>query len=157
MTAALAKRPAVIVAEGAFHGRTLLAMTMTSKVNPYKFGFGPFAPEIYRMPFGDVPIDTALARRIQQASQLIDIDAQGHKFEHSIEVQLPFLQYIYGKNFKLVPIILMMQDLNTSQDVGEAIGDTVAGKNVLIIASSDMSHYVPQKVAEAKDHLAFMV
>ncbi|MFH1032915.1 MAG: 4-aminobutyrate--2-oxoglutarate transaminase [Pseudomonadota bacterium] len=45
------KRPAVIVAEGAFHGRTLLTMTMTSKVKPYKFGYGPFAPEIYRMPY----------------------------------------------------------------------------------------------------------
>jgi 4-aminobutyrate aminotransferase / (S)-3-amino-2-methylpropionate transaminase / 5-aminovalerate transaminase len=48
------KRPAVIVFENAYHGRTLLTMTMTSKVKPYKFGFGPFAPEVYRMPFGDV-------------------------------------------------------------------------------------------------------
>jgi 4-aminobutyrate aminotransferase/(S)-3-amino-2-methylpropionate transaminase len=48
------KRPAIIVFENAFHGRTLLTMTMTSKVKPYKLGFGPFAPEIYRMPFGDV-------------------------------------------------------------------------------------------------------
>ena len=45
------KRPAVIVAEGAFHGRTLLAMSMTSKVMPYKLGYGPYAPEIYRMPY----------------------------------------------------------------------------------------------------------
>ncbi|MBW2357030.1 MAG: aminotransferase class III-fold pyridoxal phosphate-dependent enzyme, partial [Deltaproteobacteria bacterium] len=42
------KRPAVIVFENAYHGRTLLTMTMTSKVKPYKFGFGPFAPEVYR-------------------------------------------------------------------------------------------------------------
>lgn len=48
------KRPGVIVFENAYHGRTLLTMTMTSKVKPYKYGFGPFAPEIYRMPFGDV-------------------------------------------------------------------------------------------------------
>lgn len=48
------KRPAIIVFENAYHGRTLLTMTMTSKMKPYKFGFGPFAPEIYRMPFGDV-------------------------------------------------------------------------------------------------------
>ena len=48
------KRPAIIVFENGYHGRTLLTMTMTSKVKPYKFGFGPFAPEIYRMPFGDV-------------------------------------------------------------------------------------------------------
>jgi 4-aminobutyrate aminotransferase/(S)-3-amino-2-methylpropionate transaminase len=48
------KRPAIVVFDNAYHGRTLLTMTMTSKVFPYKFGFGPFAPEIYRMPFGDV-------------------------------------------------------------------------------------------------------
>jgi 4-aminobutyrate aminotransferase/(S)-3-amino-2-methylpropionate transaminase len=48
------KRPAVVVFENAYHGRTLLTMTMTSKVKPYKLGFGPFAPEVYRMPFGDV-------------------------------------------------------------------------------------------------------
>jgi 4-aminobutyrate aminotransferase/(S)-3-amino-2-methylpropionate transaminase len=45
------KRPAVIAFEHAFHGRTLLGMSLTSKVRPYKFGFGPFAPEIYRMPY----------------------------------------------------------------------------------------------------------
>ncbi len=45
------KRPAVICFENAFHGRTLLTMTMTSKVKPYKFGYGPYAPEVYRMPF----------------------------------------------------------------------------------------------------------
>jgi len=45
------KRPAAICFENAFHGRTLLGMTLTSKVKPYKFGFGPFAPEVYRMPY----------------------------------------------------------------------------------------------------------
>jgi 4-aminobutyrate aminotransferase/(S)-3-amino-2-methylpropionate transaminase len=48
---AYTKRPAVIVFEGAFHGRTMLSMTMTSKTHPYKAGFGPFAPEVYRVPF----------------------------------------------------------------------------------------------------------
>lgn len=47
------KRQAVVVFENAYHGCTLLTMNMTSKVKPYKFGFGPFAPEVYRMPFGD--------------------------------------------------------------------------------------------------------
>jgi 4-aminobutyrate aminotransferase/(S)-3-amino-2-methylpropionate transaminase len=54
------RRPAVIVFENAYHGRTLLTMTMTSKVKPYKFGFGPFAPEVYRMPFGDAAGPQAL-------------------------------------------------------------------------------------------------
>ena len=54
------KRPAIIVFENGYHGRTLLTMTMTSKVKPYKFGFGPFAPEVYRIPFGDVAGPEAL-------------------------------------------------------------------------------------------------
>ena len=108
----------------------------------------------WMMPFGDVAIDEVLAKEVQQASQLIDIDESGHRFEHSIEVQLPFLQYIFGEDFKLVPICMMMQDLETSRDVGEAISKAVSGKNVLIIASTDMSHYEPQKIAEAKDRLA---
>jgi len=53
-------RPAIIVFENAYHGRTLLTMTMTSKVKPYKLGFGPFAPEVYRMPFGDKAPASAL-------------------------------------------------------------------------------------------------
>ena len=48
------KRPAIIVFDNAYHGRTLLTMSMTAKVHPYKTGFGPFAPEIYRAPFGDI-------------------------------------------------------------------------------------------------------
>ncbi len=48
---AYTKRPAVIAFEGGFHGRTLLSLTLTSKTHPYKAGFGPFAPEVYRVPF----------------------------------------------------------------------------------------------------------
>src|SRR3990170_7549609 len=58
-------RPAVVVFDGAFHGRTLLAMTMTSKVKPYKAGFGPFAPEVYRAPapypYHGISADDAIA------------------------------------------------------------------------------------------------
>src|SRR5207237_2068095 len=48
---AYTRRPAVIAFEGAFHGRTLMSLTLTSKTHPYKAGFGPFAPEVYRVPF----------------------------------------------------------------------------------------------------------
>jgi len=49
------KRQAIVVFENGYHGRTLLTMTMTTKVKPFKLGFGPFAPEIYRVPFGNIP------------------------------------------------------------------------------------------------------
>ena len=105
-------------------------------------------------PLGEVDIDTDAAKRICENSGMIDIDASAHVHEHSIEIQLPFLQYIFGKRFKFVPISMMMQDLESSRNVGEAIAKTIADRNALIIASSDMSHYEPQKQAERKDKLA---
>src|SRR4051794_29810942 len=50
---AYTRRPAVIAFEGAFHGRTLMSLTLTSKTHPYKAGLGPFAPEVYRVPFAN--------------------------------------------------------------------------------------------------------
>ncbi len=120
----------------------------------YGSGVSLMAEGVWRMPFGDVQVDSELAGEIRRASGLIDVDENAHRFEHSIEVQLPFLQYIYGQKFRIVPICMMMQDLETSRDVGEAIAKAASDKNVLVVASSDMSHYEPQKTAEAKDRLA---
>ncbi len=120
----------------------------------YGSGVSLMAEGAWRMPLGDVELDSGLAKEIQRNSELIDLDDTAHRFEHSIEVQLPFLQYIYGSKLKIVPICMMMQDLQTSRDVGEAIAKAVQGKNTLIVASSDMSHYEPQKSADRKDHLA---
>ncbi len=106
---------------------------------------------VWKTPLGDIKVNSELAQLIQSSSQLIDIDESAHKFEHSIEVQLPFLQYIYGSQFSLVPICMMLQDLASSRDVGRAIAKACKGQNVLIIASTDLTHYQPQSVAEKKD------
>jgi len=106
----------------------------------------------WRTPLGDVEIDAAMAKEIQRSSSYIDIDDSSHLHEHSIEVQLPFLQYVYG-SFKFVPICMMMQDLEVSLDVGQAVASAVSRKNAAVIASTDLSHYVAQSVAEEKDRL----
>ena len=108
----------------------------------------------WRTPLGDVEIDTETADRILQASNIVDVDEMAHTYEHSIELQLPFLQYLYGSNFKFVPICFMMQDLESSREVGKATAKALKGKNALVIASSDMTHDEPQKTAEKKDGLA---
>jgi len=77
-----------------------------------------------------------------------------HAYEHSIEVQLPFLQYLYGSTFKFVPISLLMQDLKSSHEVGQAVAESLKRKNALIIASTDMTHYEPHEIAEEKDRKA---
>lgn len=107
----------------------------------------------WKTPLGEVKIDEKLAKEIQKASDIIDEDEQAHLYEHSIEVQLPFLQNLLG-NFNFVPICMMLQDERTSMEVGDAISKASAGKDVLVIASTDFTHYESQSSAEKKDKKA---
>ena len=107
----------------------------------------------WRTPLGDIQIDTEIANQILQASTIIDIDDRAHIYEHSIELQLPFLSFLYDSKFKFVPICFMMQDLRSSQEVGKAVANALKGKNALVIASTDMTHYEPQERAEKKDRI----
>jgi len=107
----------------------------------------------WRTPLGDVEVDGDIANDIVRESRIVDVDESAHRFEHSIEVQLPFLQYLYGSNFKLVPICFLMQDLSSAREVGKATAKVLAGKNAVIIASSDMTHYESQESASRKDRL----
>lgn len=96
---------------------------------------------VWKTPLGTVALDTFLAESL--ATGIIDQDTSAHAYEHSIEVQLPFLQYVAGgREFEFVPICMMMQDYETIQEVGEILAKAIQNskKNVIIIASSDFSH-----------------
>lgn len=105
----------------------------------------------WRTPLGDVPVNSELGKKIQRASNYIDIDEQAHIYEHSIELQLPFLQLIFGSDFSFIPISLMIHDFDVALDIGHAIAKSAAETDTLVIASSDMTHYEPQIAAEKKD------
>ncbi|MEM3730596.1 MAG: AmmeMemoRadiSam system protein B [Candidatus Bathyarchaeia archaeon] len=105
----------------------------------------------WRTPLGDVEVDGLTANQIVSESRIVDVDESAHRFEHSIEVQLPFLQYLFGSKFKIVPICFLMQDLSSAKEVGQAVAKVLAGKNAVIIASSDMTHYEPHERAVKKD------
>jgi len=109
---------------------------------------------VWRTPLGDVQIDEETANLILCKSKIIDVDELAHTYEHSIEVQLPFLQYLYGSAFKFVPISFLIQDLESSCEVGQAVARALDGKNALIIASTDMTHYEPHETAAKKDKKA---
>jgi AmmeMemoRadiSam system protein B len=109
---------------------------------------------VWRTPLGDVDVDSETADRILRESRIVDVDDRAHAYEHSIELQLPFLQYLYASAFKLVPISFLMQDLEASRDVGQATAKVLSVKNALVIASTDMTHYEPQKRANEKDRMA---
>jgi AmmeMemoRadiSam system protein B len=95
----------------------------------------------WQTPLGAVPINNNLSKNLFKG--IIDKDENAHYYEHSIEVQLPFLQFCSAdKKFDFVPICMAMQDIETSDEVGKIIADAVKkiDKNVVIIASSDFSH-----------------
>jgi AmmeMemoRadiSam system protein B len=111
-------------------------------IGPNHSGLGSMVAlttEDFKMPFGDVKIDQKLAKLLYK--DIIDNDLNAHTHEHSIEVQLPFLQYL-SKDIKFVPITLAMQDFKTSNTVGNIIADAIrtSGKDVVVIASSDFTH-----------------
>jgi AmmeMemoRadiSam system protein B len=107
----------------------------------------------WETPLGRVIIDKELSNLIFKASGMIDIDETAHQYEHSIEVQLPFLQYLYGSKIRIVPICMGFQDLETSRNLGEAIAQSMRTVNGVIIASTDMTHQEPQQSAARKDRL----
>jgi MEMO1 family protein len=109
---------------------------------------------IWRTPLGDVMVDTALADAILHETTLLDVDDVAHRYEHSIEVQLPFLQFLYGDKFKIVPICYLMQDYESALEIGRALTEALDATNTVVIASSDMTHYEPAKTAATKDRTA---
>jgi len=102
-------------------------------------------------PLGDVAVDVEGVKKLSSTSHLVDIDDLAHEYEHSLEVQLPFLQYIYGGNFKIIPICMMAQDKTFAEELGTCLSEIfVRGKDV-IVASSDFTHYEPHENALKKD------
>lgn len=109
----------------------------------------------WRMPWGDVPIDEELAARLASACPFLREDPAAHREEHSLEVQLPFL-HRFRPGFTFVPLALGRLSLAECRSLGEAAATVVreTPEPVLLIASSDMSHYLPDATARAKDRKA---
>ncbi|MFW5907177.1 MAG: MEMO1 family protein [Candidatus Natronoplasma sp.] len=125
-------------------------------LGPNHHGMGAgvaLAEDPYSTPLGTAEIDEDIAESL--AGGVIQRDDVAHQREHSLEVQIPFLQYL-SRSIKVVPICLNKQDLKTSKKLGERIKKTVATdqKDVVVIASTDFSHYVLKENAEKKDKMA---
>ncbi len=123
-------------------------------IGPKHSGLGsPIAitTEEFQTPLGKVPIDMDLAEKLHTG--VIDNDLMAHRNEHSIEVQLPFLQYLKS-DIKFVPLCIGHQTYKMAREVGGIISKAIKGKDVVVLASTDFSHYVSQEVAKKKDMMA---
>ena len=107
----------------------------------------------WEIPLGRIPIDEELARRLLQHCPYLTEDAEAHRFEHSLEVQLPFLVHL-RPDLRLVPIALGRHDFPTFRRLGKGIARALRelpGQPVLVVASSDMNHFEPDAVTRIKD------
>jgi AmmeMemoRadiSam system protein B len=128
-------------------------------LGPNHHGIGAWAalyPEgEWLTPLGTVPVDTRLAELIKKHSPLVEDDTTAHHYEHSLEVQIPFLQFV-RPDVKIVPLCLGFSDFPSCAALGNGIADAIAEYNdeVLIVASSDMTHYESATAAREKDEEA---
>ena len=117
--------------------------------------FSIFPKGEWKMPFANVKIDTEIAERIMAGSSLVKEDYSAHLHEHSIEVELPILQYFFG-DFDFVPIVCGISGVEEYRQVSRQIYEAVKDiqNEILIVASSDMTHYEDDASARKKDSLA---
>ncbi len=123
--------------------------------NHYGVGSGVAVTEsdMWETPLGTVEVDRELARTIVDLSRIVDVDDAAHWREHSVEVQVPFLQFSLGEGLRMVPITMALQDALTAVEVGDAIARAAkeVGRRVLLVASTDFTHYEPYDEAYRRD------
>lgn len=109
----------------------------------------------WQTPFGEAQIDSALARELAYAFPRLREDSVAHESEHSLEVQLPFLQQLV-RDFRFVPVVLGTDRYPVLEELGRAVAHVVAAQSepVLVIASSDMNHYESDAITRVKDERA---
>lgn len=133
-------------------------------LGPNHTGYGEnisvYPEGFWETPFGKIEVEKQIVDLIIRNSEFAKKDTKAHIREHSLEIQLPFLQLITEKTFKIVPITVKVEDYEMCKDLGNAIGISIkeftktTNKKVIIIASTDMTHYEPQSYAYKLDTLA---
>ncbi|MCX7913742.1 MAG: AmmeMemoRadiSam system protein B [Thermodesulfovibrionales bacterium] len=128
-------------------------------IGPNHTGYGKtvavMSKGFWEMPLRVFNIDEELSKAILQKTPYAEDDSMAHRYEHSLEVQLPFIAY-FSETTKIVPITIMKATLKECQEIGKAIGLAIkeSGKEIVIVASTDMSHYISDSLARKLDNLA---
>ena len=146
---------------GAVFSRVIIPDTVIL-IGPNHTGYGePYAVDghsLWFTPLGEVEVHTDVAETLVKKSRYLERDTVAHMKEHSLEVQVPFIQFL-KKDARIVPVVLSgYVDDPAWYEIGEIIAETIDEKglreNTLIVASTDMTHYEEQSIAEEKDNCA---
>jgi AmmeMemoRadiSam system protein B/AmmeMemoRadiSam system protein A len=123
----------------------------------HRFGFkgiSVWPKGSYRTPLGTVPVDEEVCAELMRMTTLIRDIPQAHENEHALEVQIPFLQVALQPGWKLVPLVMGSQDLETAKELSGALKKVLEGRSHLVVASSDLSHFHSAQRAEEMDRKA---
>jgi MEMO1 family protein len=118
----------------------------------YFKGISIYPGDAYETPFGTIPVNKEIREELLKENAAITSSDSGHRSEHSIEVQLPFLQNVLGE-FSFVPVIMGDQSRQLCKELAEAIVRVAINRNILLVASSDLSHYHTYDEAVMLDNL----
>ncbi len=130
-------------------------------IGPNHYGVGApvaIADEgVWSTPLGEVKVEQHVARELVRLCRSLEVDWYAFQREHSLEVQIPFLQYLYDAKFRIVPITLLYQEIDIAECIGKAVAEVMrryGPGRVVLVASSDWTHYEPHEVAVRKDSKA---
>ena len=144
-----------VAAHSYLHVSSMRAPDLIVVVAPNHYGVGSgvsiFKEGEWETPLGLMRVDQEAAETLLDACDLASVDPGAHTLEHSLEVQLPFLQMLYGGSVPFLPVSLLFQDIDTSEAVSEALVAVLRGRKAVLVASSDLTHYEPAASAKEKD------
>ncbi len=144
-----------VAAHSYLHVSSLPDPDLIVVVAPNHYGLGSgvstYRDGEWETPLGRIRVESDAAEELARLAGIVSFDPGAHRLEHSLEVQLPFLQKIYGNSVPFLPISLLFQDMETAKTVSAAITKIVRGKKAVLVASSDLTHYEPARRAKEKD------
>ena len=136
-------------------GKSYDTVVIASPLHEYlPYPFITTAHESYYTPLGDVPVAQDLINKlITEMGRAVgsNLIAVANDREHSLEIQLPFLQVVLASPFRLLPLMVRESDPSALKSFGEAVASVLKGQNVLLVASTDLSHFYTEKEANKLD------
>lgn len=143
--------PVAAYGYGLLRGRSPLTVVMVGPSHRAAFdGVALYARGAFETPLGRTPIAEDVASALLAADPVLVDYPQVHRDEHSLEMQLPFLQHL-ARDLRLVPMLMGSQSREEVEALARALGQALRGRDVLLLASSDLSHYQPAAVANRLD------
>lgn len=144
-----------VAAHSYLHVSSLANPELIVVVSPNHYGLGSgvsaYDSGAWETPLGSMRVDEAVAKEFADATGIVDFDPSAQRLEHSLEVQLPFLQMIYGDSVPILPICISFQDQETTTTLAEGVAKVARKRKTVLVASSDLTHYEPAEQARKKD------